>query len=88
MYKIAQIDAQKCSESKCHLCSLYCPEPNTIIFDSKRNVSFVAVDRCKGCGLCVRVCTDIAKRNCIKMIPILEICNGYEMSLHGFPEFA
>jgi len=85
VYKIAQVDAAKCSATNCRLCTLYCPEPNTLLYDEKRKTSFVAIDRCKGCGACVRICTDVAKRNCITMVPVGDVQNGFEMSKYGFP---
>lgn len=85
MYKIAQVDAEKCGATNCRLCTLYCPEPNALLYDDKRKCAFVAIDRCKGCGACVRICTDIAKRSCIKMMPVAEVQGGFEMSKYGFP---
>jgi len=85
MYKVALVDAAKCSASKCRLCVVYCPEPNTLFYDEVRNTAFVAVDRCKGCGACVRVCADITKRNCIAMVPVGEVQCAFEMSRYGMP---
>ncbi|HSV87754.1 MAG TPA: 4Fe-4S dicluster domain-containing protein [Bacteroidales bacterium] len=87
MYKIAFVDSQKCSQTKCRLCTLYCPEPNTLLYNDKRNHAFVAVDRCKGCGACVKVCTEITKRQCIRMVSVDEINDGFKISKYGMPKF-
>ena len=86
MYKVASVNAEKCSTSNCRLCPLYCPEPNTLLYDTIRKTAFVAVDRCKGCGACVRICTDISKRSCITMVPVNEIQGDFEMSRYGMPD--
>ena len=83
MYKVAKVDIEKCSQSKCRLCTLYCPEPNTLLYNDKKNHAFVAVDRCKGCNACVNVCAEIAKRNCISMVAVAEILDGYEIYKSG-----
>ena len=67
MYYVAKVDADKCSEYKCNMCTLYCPEANTLMFDEEKKTSYVDEDRCKGCALCVYVCTDLLDRNCISM---------------------
>jgi len=67
MYYIAKVDADMCSEYKCNACTLYCPEANTLMFNEEKNTSWVDDDRCKGCALCVYVCTDMLDRNCITM---------------------
>ena len=67
MYYIATVDAEKCSQYKCNICTLYCPEANTLMFDKARNTSWVDADRCKGCALCVYVCSDMLNRGCITM---------------------
>lgn len=85
MYKIAQVDPVKCSATNCRLCTLYCPEPNTLLYDEERKTAFIAIDRCKGCGACLRICTDIAKRSCIQMVPVEEVQDGFEMSKYGLP---
>jgi len=85
VYKVARVDASKCSASNCRLCVLYCPEPNTLLYDEKRNTAFVAVDRCKGCGACLRICTDISKRNCIAMVAVGSVQGEFEMSRYGMP---
>jgi len=65
MYYVAKVDADKCSEYKCNVCTLHCPEPNTLMVEGK--TSWVDIDRCKGCALCVYVCSDMLKRDCITM---------------------
>jgi len=67
MYYVAKVDSDKCAEYKCNACTLYCPEANTLMFDEEKNTSWVDIDRCKGCELCVYVCTDMLDRNCITM---------------------
>jgi len=67
MYYVAKVDADKCAEYKCNMCTLYCPEANTLMFDKANNTSWVDMDRCKGCALCVYVCTDLLDRSCITM---------------------
>jgi pyruvate ferredoxin oxidoreductase delta subunit len=69
MYYVAKVDAEKCATYKCNTCTLYCPEANTLMFDKKegKGVAWVDGDRCKGCALCVYVCTDMLKRECISM---------------------
>lgn len=85
MYKIAQINSSKCSQSSCRLCTIFCPEPNTILYDEKRKSAYIAIDRCKGCGACIGICNDIAKRGCISMVAVGEVQNGFAMSKYGFP---
>jgi pyruvate ferredoxin oxidoreductase delta subunit len=70
MYYVAKVDSDKCSEYKCNTCTLYCPEANTLMFDKDvgaKGTSWVDVDRCKGCALCVYVCSDMLNRDCITM---------------------
>jgi pyruvate ferredoxin oxidoreductase delta subunit len=67
MYYVAKVDSSKCAEYKCNMCTLYCPEANTLMFDKKNNTSWVDTDRCKGCALCVYVCADLLNRGCISM---------------------
>jgi pyruvate ferredoxin oxidoreductase delta subunit len=49
------------------MCTLYCPEANTLMYDAKNKTSWVDEDRCKGCAICVYVCSDLLDRNCIEM---------------------
>ncbi|OYZ34327.1 MAG: ferredoxin oxidoreductase [Sulfuricurvum sp. 17-40-25] len=74
MYYVAKVNADMCAEYKCNTCTLYCPEANTLMFDKVGNTSWVDEDRCKGCALCVYVCTDMLSRNCITM----EMVHGKE----------
>ncbi|HHD77732.1 MAG TPA: ferredoxin oxidoreductase [Campylobacteraceae bacterium] len=67
MYYVAKVDPDMCAEYKCNMCTLYCPEANTLMFDKEKNSSYVDADRCKGCALCVYVCTDLLDRSCISM---------------------
>lgn len=67
MFYVAKVDPNKCAEYKCNMCTLYCPECNTLMFDKKKNTSWVDADRCKGCEICVYVCSDLLNRDCIKM---------------------
>ena len=73
MYLVANIDPKICGESKCTLCTQFCPEANTIQFDKERNTAFVSIDRCKGCMQCVWVCDEMAKHKAIKMVMIDEL---------------
>jgi Pyruvate/2-oxoacid:ferredoxin oxidoreductase delta subunit len=86
MYSVADVDVDICSSTKCRLCTQFCPEANTILYDSVRNTAYIAVDRCKGCEICVGVCDDLAKHHAIKMVPITELKNGFEISKVGFKE--
>ncbi len=87
MYAVAQIDVDICSKTSCRLCTQFCPESNTINYDVKRNTAYVAVDRCKGCEICVGICDNLAKHHAIKMVPITEVVEGYEISKLGFHKF-
>lgn len=86
MYSVADIDAAICGATKCRLCTQYCPEANTILYDSVRGTAYVAVDRCKGCEICVGICDDLAKHEAIKMLPIDQVKEGFEISKVGFKE--
>jgi Pyruvate/2-oxoacid:ferredoxin oxidoreductase delta subunit len=80
MYLVASIDAEICGKTKCTLCTMYCPEANTIQFDKERNTAFVAVDRCKGCMQCVWVCDMMAKHHAIKMVMIDQLPPEYNIT--------
>jgi len=67
MYYVAKVDSTKCSDYKCNMCTLYCPEANTLMYDEANKTSWVDEDRCKGCAICVYVCSDLLDRNCIEM---------------------
>ncbi len=67
MYAVAHIDSEVCGKTKCRQCTMFCPEPNTILFDDENNVAYVSESRCKGCGLCVFICDTTIKAHAIKM---------------------
>ena len=81
MYLVAEIDQEICSSTSCRLCTQFCPESNTIQYDeglgaergSKYGSAYVAVDRCKGCAICVWVCDTMAKHHAIKLEMIDQI---------------
>ena len=78
MYLVADINVDICGQTSCKLCTQFCPEANTILYDTslgkekgyKYGAAYVAVDRCKGCAQCVWVCDNMAKHNAIKMVMI------------------
>jgi Pyruvate/2-oxoacid:ferredoxin oxidoreductase delta subunit len=84
MYSVAYVDIEICSSTKCRLCTQFCPESNTILYDEVIKSAYVAVDRCKGCEICVGICDSLAKHHAIKMVPITELKDGYEISKTGF----
>jgi len=84
MYSIADVDAEICSATRCRLCTQFCPESNTILYDSVRGTAYVAADRCKGCEICVGVCDGLAKHHAIKMVPINEVTSPFEIRNVGF----
>jgi Pyruvate/2-oxoacid:ferredoxin oxidoreductase delta subunit len=86
MYSVADIDVEICGATKCRLCTQFCPESNTILYDSVRSTAYVAVDRCKGCEICVGICDTLAKHHAIKMVPITELKNGFEICKNGFKD--
>ena len=58
MYNIALVHNDKCiAEKGCRLCIMYCPEADTVMLDQKTMKAIVIVDRCKGCDLCMVVCS-------------------------------
>lgn len=67
MYYVAKVDQEKCATYNCRQCTLFCPEANTLMFDEEKNSAYVDEQRCKGCALCVYVCSDLLKRDCITM---------------------
>jgi len=67
MYYVAKVNSEMCSTHNCNMCTLYCPEANTLMFDKINNTSWVDEDRCKGCAICVYVCSDLLNRDCIEM---------------------
>ncbi|MHB1757386.1 MAG: 4Fe-4S dicluster domain-containing protein [Leptospirillum sp.] len=84
MYLVAHVDTAICSETACKLCTQFCPETNTILYDNDKKTAFVAVDRCKACEICVSICDTMAKHHAIKMIMITELENPFEMNKAGF----
>jgi len=84
MYAVADVDIEICGSTSCRLCTQYCPEANTILFDNVRNSAYIATDRCKGCEICVGVCDSLAKHHAIKMVTITDLPNPFEIRHHGF----
>ena len=84
MYLVADINVDICGQTSCKLCTQFCPEANTILYDTalgqekgyKYGSAYVAVDRCKGCAQCVWVCDNMAKHNAIKMVMIDQLPNA------------
>jgi len=33
MYYVAKVNSEMCSTHKCNMCTLYCPEANTLMYD-------------------------------------------------------
>ncbi|HIE65816.1 MAG: pyruvate ferredoxin oxidoreductase [Nitrospira sp.] len=86
MYSVADIDVDICGATKCRLCTQFCPESNTIMYDSIRKTAYVSVDRCKGCEICVGICDDLAKHEAIQMLPVDQVVDGFNMSKIGFKD--
>lgn len=86
MYTVADVDIEICSSTGCRLCTQFCPEANTILFDTTRKSAYIAVDRCKGCEICVGVCDNLAKHHAIKMVMITELDSPFEIRNHGFKD--
>ena len=84
MYVVADVNVEICASTSCRLCTQFCPESNTILYDSQRKTAYIAVDRCKGCEICVGICDDLAKHHAIKMVPITEVKDGFEMNKEGY----
>ena len=57
MYYVAKVNSEMCSTHNCNMCTLYCPEANTLMYDkdpkhgNKNGTSWVDEDRCKGCAI-------------------------------------
>ncbi len=85
MYAVANVDPAICAQSNCTICQMYCPEPNTIHYDKNRKSAYIAVDRCKGCEICVEICDHISKHHAIKMVAIEELEGGFELNRYGMP---
>jgi len=68
VYNIAYVDNDKCiAEKGCRLCIMYCPEADTIMLDEATKKAIVIEPRCKGCDLCLVVCST---HNAITMFPV------------------
>ena len=84
MYLVADINIDICAQTSCKLCTQFCPEANTILYNTeagkgqgfKYGSAYVAVDRCKGCAQCVWVCDNMAKHHAIKMVMIDQLPNA------------
>lgn len=85
MYVVAEIDSSICSETSCRLCTQYCPEANTILYDTVKKTAFVAIDRCKGCEICVGICDTLAKHHAIKMVAADQVKFPFEMAKGALP---
>ena len=58
MYNVALVHDEKCiAEKGCRLCIMYCPEADTILLNEEKMKAEVIVERCKGCDLCMVVCS-------------------------------
>ncbi|RMH05496.1 MAG: ferredoxin oxidoreductase [Aquificota bacterium] len=68
MYYVAEVINDECSKYNCKQCTLFCPEPNTLMYSDEEHHAYVVQERCKGCALCVYVCSTLLKRNAIHMI--------------------
>lgn len=68
MYYVAEVINEECSKYNCKQCTLFCPEPNTLMYKEEEHHAYVIQERCKGCALCVYVCATLLKRNAIHMI--------------------
>lgn len=84
MYLVADINLDICGQTSCKLCTQFCPEANTILYNVnagkekgyKYGSAYVAVDRCKGCAQCVWVCDNMAKHHAITMVMIDQLPNA------------
>jgi len=83
MYYVAKVNEEICSQKNCHLCTQYCPETNCINYSEKLKTAYISVDRCKSCEICVGICRDIAKNDCIEMVYIENLNQGFRMSKAG-----
>lgn len=70
MYFVADVKEKECAKYNCKQCVLFCPEPNCLNFRASTNSAWVWYDRCKGCEICVYVCSDLLKRHCIEMVMV------------------
>ena len=83
MYYVAEVNRDVCAEKNCHLCTSYCPESNCINYSEKDKSAYVSVDRCKACEICVYICRDIAKNDCIEMKCIDDLDEGFVIKKSG-----
>src|SRR5437773_12082404 len=78
MYLVADINVEICAATSCKLCTQFCPEANTILYNNdsgkekglKYGSAYVAVERCKGWAQCVWVCDNLGKHHAINVIMI------------------
>ncbi len=68
MYYVAKVINDECTKYNCKQCTLFCPEPNTLMYTDNDHHAYVMYARCKGCALCVYVCSDLLKRDAIEMV--------------------
>ncbi len=68
MYYVAQVIRDECTKYNCKQCTLFCPEPNTLMYTDENHHAYVLTERCKGCALCVYVCSNLLKRDSIEMV--------------------
>jgi pyruvate ferredoxin oxidoreductase delta subunit len=71
VYNIAFVDDSKCvAEKGCRLCIMYCPESDCIMLDADKMKATVVLNRCKGCDLCMVVCST---HKAISMHPVDDV---------------
>ncbi|NIQ03691.1 MAG: pyruvate ferredoxin oxidoreductase [Nitrospinaceae bacterium] len=83
MYYVAHVNKDICSDTNCHLCTTYCPEPNCINYSEKDKSAYISVDRCKACEICVYICDEVAKNHAIQMKWIDTLDEGFVISKTG-----
>jgi len=58
VYNVAYVHDDKCvAEKGCRLCIMYCPEADCIMMDKDKKKAYVITPVCKGCDLCMVVCS-------------------------------
>jgi Pyruvate/2-oxoacid:ferredoxin oxidoreductase delta subunit len=50
-----------------------------------KKTAFVAIDRCKGCEICVGICDTLAKHHAIKMVAADQVKYPFEMAKGALP---
>jgi len=50
MYYVAKVINDECAKYNCKQCTLFCPEPNTLMYNDEEHHAYVVYDRCKGCA--------------------------------------